>query len=60
MLVDGAHITSQIFDPGRSATGLVTAVDRLLDTFLPADEKPSAPTGPDTPLTHDQKESDVH
>ncbi|MEZ7125205.1 TetR/AcrR family transcriptional regulator [Nonomuraea sp. AD125B] len=34
MLVDGAHITSQIFDPDRSATGLVTAVDRLLDSFL--------------------------
>ncbi|MGW5156883.1 TetR/AcrR family transcriptional regulator [Nonomuraea wenchangensis] len=38
MLVDGAHITSQIFDPDRSATGLVTAVDRLLDTYLPHDQ----------------------
>lgn len=41
MLVDGAHITGQIFDPGRSATGLVTAVDRLLDTFLPGDQEES-------------------
>jgi AcrR family transcriptional regulator len=37
MLVEGAHMTGQIFDPARSATGLVTAVDRLLDTFLTGD-----------------------
>ncbi|MET8867923.1 TetR/AcrR family transcriptional regulator [Nonomuraea sp. NPDC004580] len=38
MLVDGAHITSQVFDAGRSAAGLVTAVDRLLDTFIDQEE----------------------
>ncbi|CAM05672.1 TetR family transcriptional regulator [Saccharopolyspora erythraea NRRL 2338] len=34
MLVEGAHITGQIFGPDRSAANLVDATDRLVDSYL--------------------------
>ncbi|WP_157357307.1 TetR/AcrR family transcriptional regulator [Amycolatopsis nigrescens] len=32
-LVEGAHLTGQIFSPGRSAAALVDATDRLVDSY---------------------------